>query len=49
MKAIPTAADLRRVANHPATRCLLACLLTAMARRAQEQPRSPARKNTCSS
>ncbi|MFE1844606.1 hypothetical protein, partial [Streptomyces sp. NPDC059515] len=44
MEAASTVADLRRVANHPATRCLLACLFTAKVRRAQHPPRTPARK-----
>ncbi|WP_158239038.1 hypothetical protein [Streptomyces barkulensis] len=53
MRIPPTAADLRRAVDHPATRCLLACLLAAMARRVQEASPSPspspARKNGCSS
>src|SRR5690606_23686711 len=44
VEAASTVADLRRVANHPATRCLLACLFTAKVRRAQHPPRTPARK-----
>ncbi|SFL92049.1 hypothetical protein [Streptomyces pini] len=49
MRIPPTASDLRRAVDHPATRCLLACLLAAMARRAQGASPSPARRNGCSS
>ncbi|SER03012.1 hypothetical protein [Streptomyces radiopugnans] len=51
MRIPQTTADLRRVADHPATRCLLACLLAAMARRVQAPSPSPApaRRNGCSS
>lgn len=44
VKAALAVADLRRVANHPATCCLPACLFTAVARRAQHPSRTPARK-----
>jgi len=49
VKPALTAADLRRVVDHPATRCLLACLVAAVARRVQEPPRDSGRKGTCSS
>ncbi|WP_031511358.1 hypothetical protein [Streptomyces megasporus] len=48
VRAPSTVADLRRTANPPATRCLLAGLFTAMARRAQQPPRTP-RTKPCSS